>query len=98
MTRCPVAGSIQSEGGVAAHAPESARAGATIKLSRTMCAFMGPGPHGGLGIAPGRASVFPSGRNVFDLELILGLQLPDRVTHGGLILFGVGQGQVRAIN
>src|SRR5262249_60834012 len=44
MTRCPVAGSIQSDGGVAAHAPESARMGVKSKLSRTMCGFMGPGP------------------------------------------------------
>ena len=41
---------------------------------------------------------FPSGRNVFDRKLILGLQVPDRVGHGGLILIGVGQGQVREIN
>src|SRR5687767_2594774 len=52
----------------------------------------------GLGLSPGRTPVFPSGSNVFDLELILGLQLPDRVGHGRLILFGVGKGQVRAIN
>src|SRR5689334_2612685 len=42
-------------------------------------------------------SVFPSGRNVVDLEPILGLQAPDRVGHLRLILFGVGKGQVRAI-
>ena len=43
-------------------------------------------------------SVFPSGRNVLDLKPILGLQLPDRVGHCGLILFGVGKGQVQAID
>src|SRR5207244_7180428 len=43
-------------------------------------------------------SVFPSGRNVLDLEPILGLQLPDRVGHCGLILFGVGKRQVRTID
>jgi hypothetical protein len=52
----------------------------------------------GLGASPGRTSVFPSGRNVFDLELILGLQLPDRVGLSELILFGVGKGQARAIH
>src|SRR5437879_12217051 len=42
-------------------------------------------------------SVFPSGRNVVDLKPILGLQVPDRVGHCGLILFEVGTGKVGAI-
>ena len=43
-------------------------------------------------------SVFPSRRTVLDLELILGLQLPDHVGHCGLMMFGVRKSEFRAID
>ena len=57
-----------------------------------------PRPAGVPGDHDAAAPRFPSEGNVFDRKLILGLQLPDRVGHGGLILIGVGQRQVREIN